>query len=840
MERSFTHGITGSTNLQLGLNTLQNVTTGTNNTAFGFETYRYLVSGSYNTGFGYGITNNVSGNPSTNTDLGSTVASNLTTATDVAVVGYQALDNLTIGSNNAVFGNNAGSTLVDGTNNVLFGNYTDTFTSNSNDTLMVGSLTTGMSGANGNIIGNRKVMSSTDATFSVGFDGETDSDNTMIYIGTETGGANDFGNLSSTVVGHRVCNIPPGSFGFLSDSIVLGNDSLGNSPGGTIMAIGSEAALNINAFGPTVIGCQAGQALTSTVVFGETVVIGFRASAESIGDAIGAYASEKFKNGFSNTALGYQAFQYADGDWNTAVGYRALRGAVAASVPDIAAGTAVGASKITSVLKVLDFTTSNPEISDVDFTGATPASLGGTYFLLSALTGDYYVWYNHEFVSTDPAVSGRIGIMVSIFNGYSSSDIANATSGTLTSTPIAISSTYGDSARVLDVENIGNGDVTDIGPGTAVGSPSKILSVLKLADGTGGSPELNRIDFGNVELSLMQGAYFLISSVTTDYYVWYSVDGNGPDPMVAGRTGLEVTLFNFYNSDNIYFETMFVLINTGEFNANSRSNDFIRIYAYAYTSYNSALGANALMNCLGGESNTIVGTDAAMTMVGGSENTIIGKGADVPVSSLRNTIVGFGAVSAANQCIVMGRNASSTAFAGTVFGAEANVTTVHGWQFGKAVVLGTARMKFQNQVICDETWIGGGLTDLKIDTNGNFIRGLPENNTVSTTDATATVIYTLPVIPTDTTVRLEALVLGRRTGGSAGAANDTAAYLLQGVVKNTGGVITITAPPIIILEDQAAWNVDFFNSVGTTVVIRVIGAVNNNINWEARVRRLAI
>lgn len=37
-------------------------------------------------------------------------------------------------------------------------------------------------------------------------------------------------------------------------------------------------------------------------------------------------------------------------------------------------------------------------------------------------------------------------------------------------------------------------------------------------------------------------AYFLISSTTTDYYVWFNVGSGGVDPALAGKTGVEVAL----------------------------------------------------------------------------------------------------------------------------------------------------------------------------------------------------------------------------------------------------------------------------------------------------------
>ncbi len=44
----------------------------------------------------------------------------------------------------------------------------------------------------------------------------------------------------------------------------------------------------------------------------------------------------------------------------------------------------------------------------------------------------------------------------------------------------------------------------------------------------------------SAESSLSGGEYFKVSSPSTDYYVWYNIDGGSSDPAVAGRTGIAV------------------------------------------------------------------------------------------------------------------------------------------------------------------------------------------------------------------------------------------------------------------------------------------------------------
>ena len=59
-----------------------------------------------------------------------------------------------------------------------------------------------------------------------------------------------------------------------------------------------------------------------------------------------------------------------------------------------------------------------------------------------------------------------------------------------------------------------------------------------------GAPQVITIQFyADVPPAHLNGKYFLISSTTTDYYVWYS-DGAGVDPLIPGRTAVPVTFID--------------------------------------------------------------------------------------------------------------------------------------------------------------------------------------------------------------------------------------------------------------------------------------------------------
>ncbi len=116
-------------------------------------------------------------------------------------------------------------------------------------------------------------------------------------------------------------------------------------------------------------------------------------------------------------------------------------------------------------------------------------------------------------------------------------------------------------------------------------------------------------------------------------------------------------------------------------------------------------------------------------------------------------------------------------------------------------------------------------------TNDDVIEDVTQNR-VATTNATPTTIHTFTLTASQTTF-IECSVTARRTGGVAGAAEDGAAYTIQGCYKMVGGVATIIGAVLqpFVAESQAAWNATLVVS-GGTVLLQVTGAASNNIVWH--------
>lgn len=105
---------------------------------------------------------------------------------------------------------------------------------------------------------------------------------------------------------------------------------------------------------------------------------------------------------------------------------------------------------------------------------------------------------------------------------------------------------------------------------------------------------------------------------------------------------------------------------------------------------------------------------------------------------------------------------------------------------------------------------------------------------LTTTNASANQTLQTVALTASMTYMLEARVVARRTGGSAGTAEDGASYSLIGTFKTVGGAATQIGVTTVdhSAESQAAWDANLAVS-GANVLVRVTGAANNNIVWHA-------
>jgi len=92
---------------------------------------------------------------------------------------------------------------------------------------------------------------------------------------------------------------------------------------------------------------------------------------------------------------------------------------------------------------------------------------------------------------------------------------------------------------------------------------------------TGNVQEVSEIE--TLAAAGLNSTYFLISSPSTDYYVWYDVDAAGVDPLVPGRTGIQVALTGADSADQVAVSTLNALGSTGEFYLSFMSTNKINV-----------------------------------------------------------------------------------------------------------------------------------------------------------------------------------------------------------------------------------------------------------------------
>lgn len=108
-------------------------------------------------------------------------------------------------------------------------------------------------------------------------------------------------------------------------------------------------------------------------------------------------------------------------------------------------------------------------------------------------------------------------------------------------------------------------------------------------------------------------------------------------------------------------------------------------------------------------------------------------------------------------------------------------------------------------------------------------------NRVATTNATVTTLHTV-AIPATTTVLIVARVVARRTGGTAGTAEDGAGYEITATYKNVAGTATeIGETAVYTAESQAGFDCVFTPS-GANALLQVTGAADNNLTWHCTVK----
>jgi hypothetical protein len=821
MSETYIFGNVGQSNAQIGTNTMLN-TIGSGNSAFGNNVFTDLSSGVNNSGFGVEVASGPSFNGSNNTAFGVEAIKDATTASDASAFGYQALTALTTGTDNTSFGSATGGTVTTTSSNTIVGANADVVNASVTNSLSVGY----------NSIG-------ADKSISVGAEAQCRStgasaNNIVMGYLAEMGD----GSSNSIIIGPEA-----GNNGSIVDSIGIGTEALGDvtsncdrclfigwDAGGRVsdvtdcVGMGEETAIIMKGTRNTALGSSSLQNPQSESFTEDNTGIGYYTGQQSSGRKntfSGHAAGAEINTATGVTAFGGHSMEDISGDSTrviatntfTALGtnpdFTTSRNSslvlftvnLFGNTTDAAGGTASagGAGELTAVITTKDGSATSNEKFMIDITGATTAGIDGKYFLFSSTTTDYYLWYDIDNVSVDPAVGGRTGVEVNLTSGASESTISFGTSGAIRDIDgfreiFTDDMNNGTNDPFFRIINTAAGNVTDIAPGTAVGV-NKMSSVNKVIDG-GASGEYSFVDFNGTASYEIAGTYFTLSSPGTDYYVWYN-SGTDTDPgppglnlpALVGRTGIEITYTDSSYNTAAGWSSLEGHIGGGLFNQNIKESTVV--------GYSAGRDLNT-----GSHDNTIFGANSIMgnTVV----SSTVSVGANITTStSTEGTFVGAGTsgTSGSDRITVIGPNSSVSGVDDSfILGPDTSVTTADTYQIGPNSVSGAAIMSFRTQTVVDEAWIGGGSTSVVIDNNGDIVRGTDSILEVATTDITTTTMETYTMAD-NTTRQVEALVMGTRTGGDAGLPADTYSVRLDAAIKRTGAVVTVSTVTEIHIQD---------------------------------------
>ena len=177
------------------------------------------------------------------------------------------------------------------------------------------------------------------------------------------------------------------------------------------------------------------------------------------------------------------------------------------------------------------------EVTDVATIAESSSTLNNAYFYISSPTVDYYVWYNMEGHGTDPAIGGKTGVEVAIVSEELNTAVASKTRTVLNALGGAGVFTVSILGAVMSIVNQVNGVVL-----TAPSVETSGFTISVTTPGSDGVTEISEITTLDDLTSSLNNTYFYISDTSTDYYVWYNVDGHGTDPAIGGKTGVEVAI----------------------------------------------------------------------------------------------------------------------------------------------------------------------------------------------------------------------------------------------------------------------------------------------------------
>lgn len=279
---------------------------------------------------------------------------------------------------------------------------------------------------------------------------------------------------------------------------------------------------------------------------------------------------------------------------------------------------------------------------------------------------------------------------------------------------------------------------------------------------------------------------------------------------------------------------------------------------------NTGIGSVALNPLTSGAQNVGIGyLSGYPTLTSGTGNTFIGANTDAAAATQNyGTAIGYQAVAAANETAFSPRSdvqSASGISSTSTFRKRADITdswidstdatrkarrVFNVWDTSAREAIrtdadGTNAISAVGGTVTTDTrltvWgtaLGSKVQRLTTAATNDDPNHDTIQNRVTTTDATVTTLETISISASKTYL-VESRVLARRTGGTAGTADDGAVYIRRAMVTTKGGTVTINAVQDgLTQEDQAGWDCTL-DVNAATIRVRVTGAVDNNITWHS-------
>lgn len=189
---------------------------------------------------------------------------------------------------------------------------------------------------------------------------------------------------------------------------------------------------------------------------------------------------------------------------------------------------------------------------------------------------------------------GRADVVTSATSGGSGGNSVQFTSGTAESSTITIEAVGGVAeSNQVTFPGVAAGGVQEVTQLTTVSAGQGTVSTVRfpnLSGVTRGSTSVTTVGTGNAEATtivtvgnskreqtiiyldagstIVDGDYFTINSPTTDYYVWFAVDGVGNNPNVGGKVGIRVDISSVDPIGTVTSNVASALNSSGAFTAN--------------------------------------------------------------------------------------------------------------------------------------------------------------------------------------------------------------------------------------------------------------------------------